>query len=253
MENMKPVILGIIIIVMMMDVDAAQAGIFNSLFGGKPQPAQTCPAQQPQPSPEQQEEQRAAVKAAMQTQMQQADPQTMTVPVSNGFVTVEPQRITRLYDGSLGLSNANVHTTLITQVLPTPAPIIPKQDIRTAFEIQGVDDIEIKGILPETLDANGLDAVKNFVQSGTLVAQQRFAVEQYKINSDAQLEWLRITKSFVLWGFLFSIPFIVTVYYVTRNIAAGWRNWQKEVLEFKQKELESAERITMSDYEKYHK
>lgn len=163
-----------------------------------------------------------------------------------------PKQIVTYPDGSLGLSKSQTMITVIQQPtpLPTVAPAAP-QDSRIQTIVNGVDHIETKAILPEHLVVDQLDAIKKIADNGALIAQQRFAVEQYKINSETQLEWLRITKSFVLWGFLFSIPFIVTVYWITRNVAVGWRNWQKEVLEFKQKELESAERITMSDHEKY--
>lgn len=162
-----------------------------------------------------------------------------------------PKQIVTYPDGSLGLSKSQTMITVIQQPTPLPIPTIVPQDSRIQTIVNGIDHIETKAILPEHLVVDQLDAIKEIADNGTLIAQQRFAVEQYKINSDAQLEWLRITKSFVLWGFLFSIPFIVTMYWIIRNITLGWRNWQKEVLEFKQKELESAERITMSDHEKY--
>lgn len=186
----------------------------------------------------------------------QAQPVNTLIGANGEVVLTQnaPQQIVRLADGSIGLSKPQTMITIIQQPtpLPTVAPPAPL-DSRIQTLVNGIDQIETKAILPERLAVDQLDAIKKIADNGTLIAQQRFAVEQYKINSDAQLEWLRIAKSFVLWGFLFSIPFIVTVYWITRNIAVGWRNWQKEVLEFKQKELESAERITMSDHEKYHK
>jgi hypothetical protein len=161
-----------------------------------------------------------------------------------------PKQIVTFPDGSIGLSKSQTMITVIQQPtpLPTVAPLVP-QDSRIQTIVNGIDHIETKAILPEHLVVDQLDAIKEIADNGTLIAQQRFAVEQYKINSDAQLEWLRITKSFVLWGFLFSIPFIVTMYWIVRNVTVGWRNWQKEVLEFKQKELESVERMTMSDHQ----
>ncbi|GAK59400.1 hypothetical protein U27_06384 [Candidatus Vecturithrix granuli] len=158
-----------------------------------------------------------------------------------------PKQIVTYPDGSLGLSRSQTMITVIQQPTPLPITTIVPQDSRIQTIVNGIDHIETKAILPEHLVVDQLDAIKEIADNGTLIAQQRFVVEQYKINSDAQLEWLRITKSFVLWGFLFSIPFILTFYWITRNIAVGWRNWQKEVLEFKQRELESAERITMGD------
>ena len=147
-----------------------------------------------------------AVKDAMRVQNLSDRPQPITVPVSNGVVTVEPQQITRLTDGSVGLSNANVTATLITHILPTPAPIPVKQDVRTAFTIQGIDDIEIKGILPESLDANNLDAVKSMIKSGELVAGQRLVLEQYQIGQKIELEKRNQLKSLILWSLVLLIP-----------------------------------------------
>lgn len=156
-----------------------------------------------------------------------------------------PKQIVTLPDGTLGLSKSQTTITVIQQ--PTPLPTVAPQDSRIQTTVNGIDHIETKAILPENLVVDQLDAIKKIADNGTLIAQQRFAVEQYKINSEAQLEWLRITKSFVLWGFLFSIPFILTIYWITRNMAIGWRNWQKDMYELKQKEYEAADRITMAD------
>lgn len=147
-----------------------------------------------------------AVKDALRTQNLSDTPQPITVPVSNGVVRVEPQQIARLADGSVGLSHANVTATLITHILPTPAPIPEKQDVRTAFTIQGIDDIEIKGILPESLDANNLDAVKIMVKSGELVAGQRLVLEQYQIGQEADLKKYDQLKSLILWSLVLLIP-----------------------------------------------
>lgn len=158
-----------------------------------------------------------------------------------------PKQIVTYPDGSLGLSKSQTMITVIQQPTPMPIPTVIPQDSRIQTTVNGIDHIETKAILPEHLVVDQLDAIKKIADNGALIAQQRFAVEQYKINSESQLEWLRITKSFVLWGFLFSIPFILTIYWITRNIALGWKNWQKEIFEFKQRELESAERITLAD------
>ena len=147
-----------------------------------------------------------AVKDAMRVQNLSDRPQTMTVPVSDGVVTVEPQRIATLPNGDVGLSHATVHTTLITQMLPTPAPIPEKQDVRTLFTVQGVDDIEIKGILPEALDENGLTAVQGMVQAGQFVAGQRLSLEQYQIQSEAELKKWGQLKSLLLWSLVLLIP-----------------------------------------------
>lgn len=164
--------------------------------------ATTCPVTAQAQTPEVQN----AIKDAMRTQALSDLPETLTVPVSNGVVRVEPQEIARLADGSVGLSHANVTATLITHILPTPAPIPEKQDVRTAFTIQGIDDIEIKGILPESLDANNLDAVKSMVKSGELVAGQRLVLEQYQIGQEADLKKYDQLKSLILWSLVLLIP-----------------------------------------------
>ena len=161
------------------------------------------------------------------------------------FTQNAPKQIVTLPDGTLGLSKSQTMITVIQQ--PTPLPTVAPQDSRIQTIVNGIDHIETKAILPEHLVVDQLDAIKKIADNGTLIAQQRFAVEQYKINSEAQLEWLRITKSFVLWGFVFSIPFILTIYWITRNITIGWRNWQKDVYELQQKQYDTADRITMAE------
>ena len=142
-----------------------------------------------------------------------------------------------------------VDLQLLTPAMPQPTPLPPvaPQDSRIQTTVDGIDHIETKAILPEHLVVDQLDAIKKIADNGTLIAQQRFAVEQYKINSEAELEWLRIAKSFTLWGFLFSVPFLLTFYYIFANLAKGWREWQKDKLEYRQKEIEAAERITRSE------
>lgn len=167
---------------------------------------------------------------------------------TNGEVALTqnaPQQIVRFADGSVGLSKPQTMITIIQQPtpLPTPAPIAP-QDSRIQTTVDGIDHIETKAILPEHLVVDQLDAIKKIADNGTLIAQQRFAVEQYKINSDAQLEWLRIVKGFTLWGFLFSIPFIATVYWIVSQVVKGWLGWQQTKLDYRQKEIETAERLT---------
>ena len=158
-----------------------------------------------------------------------------------------PREIVMLPDRTLGLSGGTQITILQAAPQPTPLPTVAPQDSRIQTTVDGIDHIETKAILPEHLVVDQLDAIKKIADNGTLIAQQRFAVEQYKINSEAELEWLRIAKSFTLWGFLFSVPFLLTFYYIFANLAKGWREWQKDKLEYRQKEIEAAERITRSE------
>ena len=166
---------------------------------------------------------------------------------SLAFAQNLPREIITLSNGTLGLSVGTQITIVQAAPQPMPLPTVAPQDSRIQTTVNGIDHIETKAILPERLAVDQLDAIKKIADNGTLIAQQRFAVEQYKINSDAQLEWLRIAKGFTLWGFLFSIPFLLTLYWIAGNIAKGWRSWQKDKLEYKQKELETAERITRSE------
>lgn len=166
---------------------------------------------------------------------------------ANGEVVLSqnaPRVITQLADGSLGLSRQHTTITIIQQPTPLPTVAPPEpQDSRIQTVVNGVDHIETKAILPERLAVEQLEAIKQIADNGTLIAQQRFAVEQYKINSDAQLEWLRIVKSFTLQGFLCSIPFVFAVYWVVSQAVKGWLGWKKEKFAHERKELEIAERI----------
>lgn len=179
----------------------------------------------------------------------EAKPQPVNTLIgANGEIALTqnaPQQIVRLADGSVGLSKPQTLITIIQPPtpLPTVAPPAPL-DSRIQTIVNGIDHIETKAILPEHLVVDQLDAIKKIADNGTLIAQQRFAVEQYRINSDAQLEWLRIVKGFTLWGFLFSIPFITTLYWIISQTVKGWLGWQKEKLAYKQKELEVVEKIT---------
>ena len=166
---------------------------------------------------------------------------------SMAFAQNVPRQIIMLPNRELGLSGGT-QITVIQAVQPTPLPTVaPPQDSRIQTTVDGIDHIETKAILPEHLVVDQLDAIKKIADNGTLIAQQRFAVEQYKINSDAQLEWFRIAKGFTLWGFLFSVPFLMTMYWIVANFFRGWREWQKDKLEYRQKEIEAAERITRSE------
>jgi hypothetical protein len=176
-----------------------------------------------------------------------------TVVGSDGTIALAqnaPKRIITRPDGSLDISDS--HTTITILQQPTPLPPVVPQDTRIQTTVDGIDHIETKAILPETLVVDQLEAVKKIADNGTLIAQQRFAVEQYKITSDAGLEYLRIVKSFILWGFLMSIPFIITAYWVFKNLLSGYHTLQKERLEHKLKELESAERQIAMTEKQFH-
>ena len=79
-----------------------------------------------------------------------------------------------------------VDLQLLTPAMPQPTPLPPvaPQDSRIQTTVDGIDHIETKAILPEHLVVDQLDAIKKIADNGTLIAQQRFAVEQYKINPE---------------------------------------------------------------------
>jgi hypothetical protein len=184
-----------------------------------------------------------------------------TVVGADGTMAVvqnAPRRIVTNPDGSLGLSAPHTSITVIQPPTPIPTIVPQEQDTKVKTTVNGIDNIETTAVLPEHLAVEQLEAVKKIADNGTLIAQQRFAFEQYKINTETELAWWQITKSFILWGFLLSIPFIVTIYWVAKNVLTGWHVWRKEKLQFsleqqkreieyKLRELESAERqIEMS-------
>ncbi len=82
-----------------------------------------------------------------------------------------------------GLSKSQTMITVIQQ--PTPLPTVARLCRRIpAIQtiVNGIDHIETKAILPEHLVVDQLDAIKEIADNGTLIAQQRFAVRQYKIK-----------------------------------------------------------------------
>ncbi len=151
-------------------------------------------------------------------------------------------------NGELGLNDR--HTT-ITVIQPTPPPPVNvPQQTRIQTVVNGIDQIETRAMLPEHLVVDQLEAVKKIADNGTLIAQQRFALAQYQLNQDASLEYLRIVKSFVLWGFLASIPFLLTGYWITQRMLTSIKSLTQQRLNFQLKKLESEERqlsLAMSD------
>ena len=147
-----------------------------------------------------------------------------------------PRQIVALPNGEPGLNDRHTTITVIHQ--PTPPPVTPPQKSSIQTTVNGIDRIETQAILPEQLAVDQMEALKKIADNGTLIAQQRFGLEQYKINQEMELEYLRLVKSFVLWGFLASIPFMLTSYWIFKNVFSGYRTLQKDQREYKLKELE---------------
>ena len=141
-------------------------------------------------------------------------------------------------------AGANETQTMTLAQISTLAPIqsAEPQDTRIQTTVEGIDHIQTKAILSGNLAAEQLETVKKIVTNGTSIAEKRLELERIKINSEKNLELLRIAQSFILWGFVASIPFIVTLYWILKNILRAYHMLQKEELEYKLKELESAER-----------
>lgn len=136
--------------------------------------------------------------------------------------------------------------TLVLKQPPVLPPVIP-MTTQLKTTINGIDQIETRAILSEDLSVEQLGAIKNIADNGVLIVQQRFGLEQSTIATQTGVTNLSIWKSIVLWGLVLCIPFVLTVYWIGKQIAIGWHVWQHDKLEYKLKELASAERqIAMS-------
>ncbi len=166
-----------------------------------------------------------------------------------------PRRLVPLPDGTLGMSEVKTTITIIPPSVSRPSAAA---DVHEPAEfrmgIVGMDQIQTMTILPQQLSSDQADVIRNMSETGVALAQQRFAIEQFRIQADTELAWLRITRNFILWGLLVSIPFILTMYWIAKNMAVGLRGWQKEKMEhrlrqqqaeheFELQELHSAERL----------
>jgi len=166
-----------------------------------------------------------------------------------------PRRFIPLPDGTLGMSDAKTVVTIIPPSAPRSAEnASAAAPAEFRMGIIGADQIQTMTILPQTLSSEQAAAIHNMTETGVLLAQQRFAIEQFRIQSDAELAYLRITRNFTLWGVLVSIPFLLTISWIVKNAAISLHSWQRENQElrlrqqqaerdFKLQELQSAERL----------
>lgn len=163
----------------------------------------------------------------------------------------EPVNVITKPDGNLGVNKPGMHVTVIQP--PAVVTVLPA-DTRVQTTVDGIDHIEFKAILPESLSQEQLDAVNKIALNGKVIAEQRLgleqhkinteaAVEQYAINTESELEYLRIVKGFTLWGFLMSIPFIFTVYYISKQLLIGWSQLVETRLKYKLREIEGVDRV----------
>ncbi|MCP4405536.1 MAG: hypothetical protein GY801_50565 [bacterium] len=167
-----------------------------------------------------------------------------TLAVSDGSIMLTqnaPRQIVTLPDGEPGLSDRHTTITVIQQ--PTPIPVAPPQKSSIQTTVNGIDRIETQAILPEQLAVDQMEALKKIADNGTLIAQQRFGLEQYKLNQEMELEYLRLVKSFVLWGFLASIPFLLASYWIFKNVFSGYRTLQNDRCAYRLKELEVTDSV----------
>lgn len=170
-----------------------------------------------------------------------------------------PRRLLPLPDGTLGMSEVKTTITII----PPSASRISKSERAAEYaekpaefrmEINGTDQFQTMTILPQQLSPGQADTIRHMTTTGVTLAQQRFAIEQFRIQADTELAYLRITRNFALWGMLASIPFLLAVYWIAKNTAALLHGWQKETQEYRLRqqqaehdftlrELQSAERL----------
>jgi hypothetical protein len=102
-------------------------------------------------------------------------------------------------------------------------------------------------VLPEDLTVDQLSAVNKIAENGVVIGQQQIGLEQFKIQQQSQLEYFRIVKSFTLWGFLASIPFLFTLFHIGKNVIRGVSESKKSHYDYKLKELEASERVIYDD------
>ncbi|GAK49485.1 hypothetical protein U14_00707 [Candidatus Moduliflexus flocculans] len=170
-----------------------------------------------------------------------------------------PRRLVPLPDGTLGMSATK---TIVTIIPPSASRPVATTDVKKGAEnpaefrmgIIGPDQIQTMTILPQQLSSDQAEVIRNMTDTGLALVQQRFAIEQFRIQADTELAYLRIMRNFALWGVLVSIPFLLTIYWMAKNTAIGVHSWQKDLQEyhlrqqqaehqFKLQELQSAERV----------
>ena len=178
-----------------------------------------------------------------------------------------PRRFIPLPDGTFAMSAAN---TTITIIPPTASRASATtggardagKPAEFRMEMNGTDQIQTMMALPSQLSPEQADAIRHAAATGAALAQQRFAIEQFRIQADTEQDYLRITRNFTLYGVIVSIPFLLTIYWIAKHAASGMHSWQKEDQEYRLrqqqaeheftlKELQSAERVIAASDEKY--
>jgi hypothetical protein len=191
-----------------------------------------------------QEHAEASMRKAWQEGREEEPQPVNTLMQPDGSMTLTqnaPRRMITLPNGEPGLSDR--HTTITVIPPPTPVPAAPPQHSRIHTTVNGIDRIETQAVLPEQLAVDQMEALKQIADNGTLIAQQRFGLEQYKLSQEMELEYLRLVKSFVLWGFLASIPFLFTSYWIFKHLFSGYRSLQRDRNEYALKEQELTDKM----------
>lgn len=130
------------------------------------------------------------------------------------------------------------------------AALPPEIPVETGIQtiIEGVDDFETRVIFPQQITQEQLDFAKYIIENNASIFRQRLTIEQQRIHSEVELEYLRIFKNLLLWGVFLSIPLSLTVYWIFKNLSKEYRALQQQKFDYKLKELESAERqIALSE------
>ncbi len=143
-------------------------------------------------------------------------------------------------------------TTVLLFQQPAPPPPVVPQTTQLKTIVNGIDQIETKVVLPSRLEVDQLEAVKKIADNGVIIAQQRLGLEQGDMTSQTALAQLSVWKEFVLWGLMLSIPFLLTMFWIAKQAAVGWHAWQQNKLDYKLKELASAERQIAMSNSTYH-
>lgn len=159
-----------------------------------------------------------------------------------------PRRIVTLPDGSLGLNDARTTITVLPAATARPFASQPNTQMPTQIKRSPQGATEL--LLSDELVAEQTQLITKITEHDTLLAQQQFALEQYKISTAAKLERLRIVLRFIVWCLLVSIPLLGTFYWGLKNIWHAYHALQKEKLVYQLQELASAERqiaLSMQD------
>lgn len=141
-------------------------------------------------------------------------PQPMTAVTGHAIVQRSPRLIGRLPTGDPGLTGGDVDVTIVTMQQPTALPTSVPQDSRALFDINGIDNIEIKGILQQDLTQEHVESLNKMIDTGSLVSQQRLTLEQYKIGMEMDAKKHEQNKDLLFLLAVLALPASLIASYV---------------------------------------